>query len=62
MHAMSDIWTAQLAFLAFVFIAICAFGVILLEMVISSVLQGYVKRKPAPSKGEVTSARRPSRR
>lgn len=62
MHAMSDIWTAQLAFLAFVFIAICAFGVIVLEVVISSVMQDYAKRKTAPSRGEVTSARRPSRR
>jgi hypothetical protein len=62
MHAMSDLWTAQLAFLAFVFVAICALGVIVLEVVISSVLQDYVKRKTPPPRGEVTSARRPGRR
>jgi hypothetical protein len=62
MHAMSEFWTAQLAFLAFVFIAICAFAIILLEVFISAALQGRAKRRAAPPTGNVAPARRPIRR
>ncbi len=62
MHAMSDLWTAQLAFLAFAFIAACVLGVILLEVAISAVLQANAKRRLTPARGEVTPARRPVRR
>ena len=62
MHAMSDISTAQLAFLAFAVTAIVSFGIILLEVAVSAILRASGKRAPAPSKTGVTAARRPSRR
>jgi hypothetical protein len=58
MHAMSDLATALLAFLAFAAVAFCAFGVILLAISISAALGARADRETPSLRREVTPARR----
>ena len=60
MGPMPDFWTAQLAFLAFLLIAVFAFGVIMLDFAFMVLLRSRARRKAHAR--AVTPARRPSGR